>query len=192
MSGPTQPSLQTFMDDVMANPINAKLLARLPRLGLDQCCLTAGCLFQAVWNRISKQPAGWGVKDYDISYFDGNDLSWEAEDAIIQRASTLVTDLGVNIEVKNQARVHLWYAQRFSAPYPRLSSTRDGIDRYLIACTCVGINVATSELYAPNGLQELYQGVLRMNPMNRQPTLFRQKALDYQSRWPWLCILEPD
>lgn len=29
----------------MANPINAELTARLPALGLDQCLLTAGCLF---------------------------------------------------------------------------------------------------------------------------------------------------
>ena len=54
----------------------------------------------------------------------------------------------------------------------------------------MGIEVATGALYAPNGLQELYEGILRMNPMNSQPILFRQKAQDYQLRWPWLRILD--
>jgi hypothetical protein len=67
-------------------------------------------------------------------------------------------------------------------------STRDGINRYLISCTCVGINVATGELYAPNGLEEAWEGVLRINPMNPQPDLFLKKAEDYRARWPWLRI----
>ena len=29
-------------------------------------------------------PAGWGIKDYDIAYFDA-DVSWEAEDRVITR-----------------------------------------------------------------------------------------------------------
>lgn len=173
-----------------ADPANAALLARLPSLGLGQCFLTAGCLFQAVWNRRSGRPAGWGVKDYDVFYFDDRDPSWEAEDAVIRRVRLLAADLGVEVEVKNQARVHLWYEGRFGRGYPKLSSARDGIDRYLVACTCVGIDVATGELYAPDGLGDLESGVLRMNPMNARPNLFRRKAEAYRARWPWLTIVE--
>ena len=54
----------------MANPINAEITSRLPALGLDQCMLTAGCLFQAIWNNRSQLPPAWGVKDYDVFYFD--------------------------------------------------------------------------------------------------------------------------
>ena len=50
----------------MANPLNAEIISRLPSLGLDQCMLTAGCLFQAVWNHQSHLPSAWGVKDYDV------------------------------------------------------------------------------------------------------------------------------
>jgi uncharacterized protein len=66
---------------------------------------------------------------------------------------------------------------------------RDGIDRFLIACTCVGLDVATGALYAPNGLGELARGLLRANPLISRPGLFRQKAGSYRSRWPWLTIL---
>lgn len=178
---------QALIDEAMLNPVNAALAARLPALGLEQCLLTAGCLFQAVWNRQSDRPASWGVKDYDLFYFD-EDLSWEAEDAVIQRVKRLTDDLGVMVEVKNQARVHLWYAQRFGVAYPRLSSARDGVDRYLVACTCIALDLGSGELYAPFGLQELSEGILRINPNNPQPGLFTHKASSYQARWPWLRI----
>ena len=49
----------------MTNPINVQIAERLPSLGLSQCMLTAGCLFQAVWNHHSHLPPEPGVKDYD-------------------------------------------------------------------------------------------------------------------------------
>ena len=174
----------------MTNPINAEISARLPELGLSQCMLTAGCLFQAVWNHQSQRPPEWGVKDYDVFYFD-DDLSWEAENEVIQSGQRLFRDLDVNIEIKNQARVHLWYGQRFGGDYPKLESARDGIDRYLIAGTCIGLDVETGEVYAPNGLADTEHGLLRINPGNPKPVLFDQKAKSYQARWPWLRIMEP-
>ncbi|MDN7143398.1 nucleotidyltransferase family protein [Pseudomonas sp. JQ170] len=172
----------------MTNPINVALTSRLPSLGLDQCLLTAGCLFQAVWNCQAQQPAGWGVKDYDVFYFD-EDLSWEAEDEVIQRAGRLFQDLGVNVEVRNQARVHLWYGERFGRTYPQLQSARDGVDRYLIAGTCIALDPCTGEVYAPYGLQDVEHGLLRINRKNPQPDLYAEKAGSYQSRWPWLQIV---
>ena len=173
----------------MQDPVNAALATRLPGLGLEQGFLTAGCLFQAVWNRSAGRPPGWGVKDYDVFYFDDSDLSWEAEDAVIRRVHEAVADLGATVEVKNQARVHLWYEQRFKMHYPRLHSARDGIDRYLIACTRVGIDLADGSLYAPDGLDDLAAGILRVNPLMPMPEMFAAKAHDYQSRWPSLRIV---
>ena len=180
------PCASDFIECARGNPVNAQLLERLASLALPQCHLTAGCLFQAVWNSLSGHPPAHRVKDYDVFYFDDRDLSWEAEDAVIRRVHALTRDLGVCVEVKNQARVHLWYAQRFGIGYPALSNARDGIDRYLVACTCVGIDVASGVLYAPDGLADLYAGRLRMNPRHPVPDLFRAKADDYQRRWPWL------
>ncbi|RKK02064.1 nucleotidyltransferase family protein [Pseudoroseomonas wenyumeiae] len=178
----------TLADLALANPVNAEILQRLPALGAPQAHLVAGCLFQAVWNHRSGHEPGWGVKDYDVFYFDGADLSWEAEDRVIRRAEALFADLGVTVEVRNQARVHLWYPEHFGEPYPRLTSARDGIDRYLIACTCLGIT-PDGEVYAPDSLEDLWEGRLRMNPRHPQPRLFPAKAESYRARWPWLSIL---
>lgn len=96
------------------------------------------------------------------------------------------------IEVKNQARVHLWYEEFFGFPYPPLRSTTDGIDRFLIPSTCVGVRAtpAGHELYAPNGVEILYAGRLTPNPLTPHLDLFREKARSYQGRWEWLEVLE--
>jgi hypothetical protein len=178
-----------FRESVLQNPVNKELLRRLPALQLGQCHLTAGCLFQTVWNQLSAREPDWGIKDYDVFYFDKN-LSWDAEDEVIRRVSEATSDLPVAVEVRNQARVHLWYRQRFGDDYPQLDSARAGIDLYLISCTCVGIDVQTGDLYAPNGLDDLVSGMLRMNPLNPKPELFRQKAESYRHRWPWLQVFQ--
>ncbi|XVV16815.1 nucleotidyltransferase family protein [Actinoplanes sp. CA-131856] len=46
--------------------------------------VTAGCLFQTVWNVVTGRPPAEGIKDYDVFYFDDGDLSWEAEDQVIK------------------------------------------------------------------------------------------------------------
>lgn len=178
-----------FYAIALSNPFNRELLSRLAKIGLGQCHLTAGCLFQTVWNRMSDREPDWGIKDYDVFYFDDEDLSWEAEDRVIKSVLKAVADLPVNIEVRNQARVHLWYRARFGGEYPQLLSARSGIDRYLVSGTCVGIDVATSEVYATYGVGDLASGLLRMNPRNPRPDLFIQKAESYQKRWPWLQIV---
>ncbi|MGR2709080.1 hypothetical protein B7453_20130 [Pseudomonas sp. IB20] len=184
-------TVKTLLELAMVNPINAEITARLPALGVDQCMLTAGCLFQAVWNHQSNLPVAQGVKDYDVFYFD-TDLSYEAEDRVIRSAEQLFQDLGVNVEVKNQARVHLWYGERFGRPYPQLHTAKQGVDRYLVAGTCIGLEIETGEVYAPYGLEDVAQGVLRINPHHREPELFAAKARSYQARWPWLKIVAPD
>ena len=108
---------------------------------------------------------------------------------MIRRVREATADLPIKVDIKNQARVHLWYRERFGPGYPRLTSTRAGIELYLISCTCIGIDVASGATYAPDGFDDLAAGVLRMNPRNARPELFQAKARSYQERWPWLRIV---
>jgi hypothetical protein len=177
----------------LSNPINRAILQRLPLLGVQQAALVAGCVFQAFWNRQAGAKAQAQVKDYDIFYFDADDVSWEAEDKVIQRSKALFADLDALIEIRNQARVHLWYPQRFGAPYPQLASSADGIARFLVRCTCVGLmpqGDGALKLIAPYGLDELERGELRPNAVAPSCGRFHEKAASYAARWPWLKILE--
>ena len=178
-----------LLTSIHENPVNRVLLATLPLLDIPDCMLTAGALFQSFWNHRSGLPVEQGIKDYDIAYFDP-DLSWEAEDRVINRVQQACAHLGVNVEVRNQARVHLWYEAKFGGVYSPLTRVTDGIDRYLIRSTCLGVDVRTGKLYSTHGLDDLQNNVLRMNELNPRPGLFREKAASYQVRWPWLVLVE--
>lgn len=177
-----------FKAAVLSNPVNAALLSRLSELAAPQLYLVAGCLFQTIWNVKAGHPPAKGLRDYDIFYWD-EDTSYEAEDAVIRRADVLFADLGVLVEVRNQARVHLWFGDKYGHTRPPIRSTKEGIDQFLVVCSCVGIS-AGGEVYAPYGFGDLGAGLLRPNPLNQTPELYAAKVADYQSRWPWLRLAE--
>jgi len=181
-----------FVSEALQNPHNAAILERLPLLGLPDAWLVAGCLFQTVWNLRSGLAPTAHIKDYDLFYFDAADLSADAEQAVQARAAALFADVPITIEAKNQARVHLWYERWFGYPYTPLQSARHGIGRFLIPCTCVGLQPGASSptLYAPYGLDELYAGLLQPNPECPHLPLYAAKARSYRERWAWLQVQE--
>lgn len=179
----------SFRLDTARNDAVRAILSRWQRLNLPQSWLVAGCLFQTVWNIQAGRAPGAGIKDYDIFYFDAGDLSAAAEAQVQTHIESMLGDLGVEIEVANQARVHTWYPGHFGKPYPPLSSVEDGIKRFLVLETCVGIR--PQEVYAPYGLEGLYAGTLTPNPLTPYPELFRRKVESYCSRWEWLRVQVP-
>jgi hypothetical protein len=180
-----------FLETVRRNPFNRVILERLPSLGLRDCWLVSGALFQTVWNTRTGQRPDLHIKDYDIFYFDP-DTSYGAEDAVIRRADELFADLGVAVEARNQARVHLWYGEKFGVPYPALTKATDGIDRFLMHNAQVGIraNGDGTEVYAPRGFDDIFHLIVRPNrTANFLPDKYMEKALRWKEHWPELTIL---
>ena len=181
-----------FVEDALGNRHNRAILDGLPALGLPDAWLVAGCLFQSVWNLRAGRAPEAGIRDYDLFYFDAGDLSSEAERQVDEQVQRHFAGLPVTIETKNQARVHTWYAEHFGFAYAPSKSSLDGIDRFLVACTCVGLQPGSQGpvLHATYGLQSLYDGVLQPNRSCDHPMLYAAKAADYQRRWPWLTVLQ--
>lgn len=175
-----------FFADVLENRNNRVILERWSLLSLPDGWLAGGCLFQTVWNLQAGRSPEADIKDYDLFYYDSSDTTQESESAVQERIAELLKDLGVVVEVSNQARVHLWYESYFGEPYCELRSAREGIDRFLVSATCVGVR--PGEVYAPNGLASLYEGVLSMNPLSPHRVLFDRKTTSYVARWPWLQV----
>jgi hypothetical protein len=189
------PLMVDLVTAALANPINRAILTRLPMLDLPDPWLVAGSIYQSYWNAMSGRAATAGIKDYDIFYCDREDLSYEAEDTFLRRAAMVFGDLDALIDIKNQARVHLWYKDRFGEECPPISSSREAIARFQIRCTCVGLQPkadGTLELHAPYGLEELGRGELRANEHCPSKSSFRDKAETLQARWPWLTIVSAD
>lgn len=179
----------TFLHDIRRNPVNEAILARWDTLSLPHAWLVAGCLFQTIWNLQANRPPSAGIKDYDLFYFDDNDLSALAEQAAQARVEAVLSDLGIQVEAVNQARVHLWYPQHFHRPYPQLTSCEEGIRRFLVLETCVGVR--PTECHAPYGLEGIYAGTLSPNPLTPYSELFAAKVASYRGRWPHLVVSHP-
>ena len=95
-----------FLSLAFRNPVNQTIVDELFMLALPDAWLVSGCLVQTVWNVRTNRAVDYGINDYDVFYFDP-DTSWEAEDAVIRKLAERFEKLGVTVEVRNQARVHL-------------------------------------------------------------------------------------
>lgn len=185
-----------LLDHALANPWNAAILDRARHLGLADWWLTSGCIAQTVWNRLAGREPDRDILDYDLIYFDP-DTDWAAEDAVIRRTADLFADLPVAVEIRNQARVPLWYPGRFGIPYPPVTAAADGIGRFPCRSTAVGIRYdgCSFGIHAPFGLDNVLSGTLAPNAALWIPEVYAAKVARWRELWPHLTVLpwpEPD
>jgi uncharacterized protein len=188
---PVLDQLAAFEAMIRRNPAVTAILDRMPRLDLPDCWLAAGGLVQTVWNLLSDRDPRAGILDYDVNYFDASDLSWEAEDRAITAATAAFDGIEARIEIRNQARVHLWYEANFGAPCPPYRSTRHAITTFPSCCSCVAVRPKQGrlEVYAPFGLTDLFRMTARPNPVLAPARIYRAKTERWTRQWPQLTVL---
>jgi uncharacterized protein len=183
-----------FLAAVFRNPVNQTIVDELFTLALPDAWLVSGCLVQTVWNVRTNRDVDYGISDYDVFYFDP-DTSWEAEDAVIRNLAERFAKLDVTVEVRNQARVHLWYAQKHGLPYPPLQSSTEGIDRFLTKNTRIGIRRWHDgyEVYAPDGFDDAANLIARPNPTpNFSAENYVKKTARWKALWPEVTVVGVD
>jgi hypothetical protein len=167
-------------------------LAGAAAMNLPGWYLVAGCLYQTVWNVITGEPPEAGILDYDLVYFDPSDLSWEAEDAVIVAGSEVFAGLPAPVEIRNQARVHLWYEEKFGLACPPHASSEAAIDTYEATAACLGVRLEPGgrwRIYAPYGLSDVFNLVIRPNPVLAPRHVYETKTARWQRQWPGLTVL---
>jgi uncharacterized protein len=183
-----------FLAAALRNPVNEKIAGELFRLALPDAWIVSGCLVQTAWNVLTNRAVDYGIDDYDVFYFDP-DTSWQAEDAVISELQSRLAKSGVKVEVRNQARVHLWYPQKHGLPYPALQSSTDGIDRFLTKNTQVGLRRTRDghDVHAPHGFDDIANLIVRPNPgANFSAAAYETKARRWRMLWPELTVLPAD
>lgn len=174
------------------NKVLTDVMTRAATLELPGWYVTAGCLFQTVWNVVTDRPPTSGIRDYDIFYFDGTDLSWETEDAVIKAGQEMFAGLPVEVEIRNEARVRLWYEQKFGVPCPPHDSTEAAIDSFAATTCCLGVRLEPGgewRVYAPHGLSDVFNLVVRPNPVLAPREVYEAKAARWRDEWPELTVL---
>jgi hypothetical protein len=179
-----------FLEFVLSNENNRVILERAAALKLSDWWLTAGAVYQSVWNRLDGRPASTGILDYDVFYFDETDLSAEAEATSNAAAAELFSDLGVVVETRNEARVHLWYEQEFGVPGKRFASSRDAIDHFAATTCCFAVTRRAGglEIYAPHGFTDLLGQRVVPNPVLAPRQVYETKVARWVGEWPSLTV----
>jgi hypothetical protein len=181
--------LETIIRD---DPDLMQLLASIRSVQLAQWRLVAGCLYQTVWNVLTGRKRGTGIKDYDLIYFDDSDLSWEAEDRVIRVVAAATRGCVGPVEVRNQARVHLWFEARFGTAYPQLYSADEAIRRYASIVHAIGVRLDYDDrldVMAPFGLDDLFSMVIRPNYALENAVSHMRKARRAQAIWPEIIVV---
>ncbi|MEV0484517.1 nucleotidyltransferase family protein [Streptomyces sp. NPDC050508] len=187
---------RAFAALVLRNHKVRAVLERLASLDLPPWYLTAGALFQTIWNiAAGHEDLNYGIRDFDLFYYDADDLSYEAEDVLIKRCLARVGDLGVELEPRNQARVHLWYEKKYGRPIEPFDALEEPIASFAFTCCSVALSLAPDGVlttYVAHGYDDLFRGVLRPSPNHAVPdSVCRIKADSYRARWPQLVEVEP-
>ena len=176
-----------------ASPTLMRVLTTLRELDLPDWRVFSGAVYQTAWNAVTGRDPDYGLKDYDVGYFDP-DTSWDAEDVFIKRvAAAFDAPLSEQVEVRNQARVHLWFEQHFGEPYEPLTSTDEALGRFVCPAFAVGVRLEpddTISIAAPFGLDDLFGMVLRPNPHRPQARGWDRITASALARWPEAAIIE--
>ena len=183
-------ALVAFIRD---DPVVMEILRGMVELGLPDSWVVAGVLYNLVWNRLSGLPPLTGIKDADVVYFDASDLSYEAEDKIIKRAERRFSHLPLPVELRNQARVHLWFPQKFNQPFSPLANSLQSLERYASRTHAVAARlqpVGTITIAAPFGLDDIFS--FRVTPNHAlmgNAATHLAKAQRAKAIWPQIAII---
>ena len=94
------------------------------------------------------------------------------------------------VEVRNQARVHVWFKGHFGESYTPLSCTAEALERFVSPMFAVGVRLRRDDrlhIAAPFGLADLFALRPRPNP-RRFSANFSQVAAGVTRRWPEVTV----
>lgn len=186
--------LESKLKEILrASPTIMTILETCRAQKLPDWRLVSGAVYGTVFNHLTGRDGDYGIKDFDIAFFD-SDTSYEAEDVWIKRIDAALPPLlAARAEVRNQARVHIWFKDKFGGEYAPLSNTDESLDRYLCFAHMIAVRLEQNDdisIAAPAGLDDMFNMVLRHNPKRGAYDRFLEKSQSIIERWPEVRIVE--
>ena len=177
---------------IRSSPVLMEVLRGLREDGLPDHLLVAGAIYNLVWNRLTGRPGLNGINDIDVFYFDAGDLSYEAEDVVIKRLDRRFAHLPLPVQVRNQARVHLWFPQKFGVTFEPLTSSCEMMSRYASKTHAVGVRLEADDaltIVAPFGLDDIFSFRIVPNPVLMNKPAHDAKGARAKSIWPEITVV---
>lgn len=187
--------MELFKTIIMKNELLFEVLSRAHLLELENYYIGAGSLVQTVWNYLSGYPLMNGIHDIDLVYFDTDDLSFAAENKVIQETNKLFQDILLKLDVKNQARIHLWYEDHFGYSIEPYHSLESAINTWPTTATAIGVKINLNRdwsIYAPFGLNDLFGKIVKPNKVQITKEIYEKKVNRWLSVWSDLKVIPWD
>lgn len=160
-------------------------------IGIKEYYIGAGCISQTVWNYQTGKNLYYGIEDVDFVYYDNSDLSYVAEDKIIKLVTAALKSCKFKLDIKNQARVHIWYKERFGRSIEPYSSVEEAIGTWPSTASAIGVRLENNVLkvFAPFGLNDLFGLILRANKVKITEETYILKTEKWKSKWAELNVI---
>ena len=171
------------------DPVTSCALQQARSFDLQDWWIVSGAVYNTVWNHLTGLPSGTGIKDIDLFYYDP-DTSWEAEDRVIRSGKRHFSS-APPVEIRNQARVHLWYREHFGHPIGPIVDCEDSIRNFASETHAVGVRLTGRdeiEICAPFGLEAMFGMRMVPNPLNLNRKTHEAKSRRAQETWPGLTV----
>ena len=169
-----------------------RVLELAPQLQMPNWYLGAGCIAQTVWNVHHGFDLNHGIKDYDLVYYDSSNITPEGENLYIEKGRDFLKSLPVDAEIKNEARVHLWYKKHFGYSIKPYKSIEEAINTWPTTATSVAVrynNKGEFIVYAPYGLNDLFGMIVRPNKTQITKEIYLKKIERWAKIWHKLIII---
>lgn len=178
---------------ILQNPHICALLNSDPFPNGETWYVAAGGIVQNVWNHLSGRELTDGIKDYDLIYYDAQNLDKATEQAHEDRIQAKLKQIELKIDVTNEARVHLWFADMFEVDLQQYKSCEDAIASWN-PCNAVGVTKIAGKykICAPFGLEDVFNMVVRPNKVLFPRSAYEQKSQQWKSKWDRLVVVPWD
>ncbi len=173
------------------------ILEHAKELNMPNWYLGSGGIVQTVWNIKHGFDPEYGIKDYDLVYYDANNTSSEAQDVFIEKGKELFKKIPVLVEIVNEARVYLWYRKEFGYPtdQEQYKSVEDAISVWPTTATAIGVRKNADgkfQVYAPFGLDDLMNMIVKANKPRITEKVYQDKVDRWTKVWPNLKVIPWD
>jgi uncharacterized protein len=176
---------------ILSNEVLYNILKKSNKINLKNYYIGAGCVAQTIWNyQMNYEPMN-GISDIDFVYYDNLDLSSEKENSTIEYIKNEIGSCSIKLDIKNQARVHLWHKEHFGYDIKPYKSIEDAINSWPTTATSIGIRLEKEKIkvYAPFGLNDLFGMIVRANKAKITEEIYIQKVNKWKAKWPSLSII---
>ena len=111
---------------------------------------------------------------------------------MIKTMEQALVGLPVPVQPRNQARVHLWFEQKFGFPFAPLATARESLLRYASKTHAVAARLEPHggmTIDAPFGLEDMFAFRVTPNPAADNRLTHEKKGARIRSVWPEVTVV---